>query len=69
MAEQLSNYKCPNCGGPLRFDPETQKLKCEYCDSLFTQEDVDEINRLANLISRERGSAVIEGKKDRKSVV
>ena len=42
MADQLSNYKCPNCGGPLRFDPASQKLKCEYCDSLFTQEEVDQ---------------------------
>ncbi len=45
MAEQLSNYKCPNCGGPLRFDPKEQKLKCEYCDSLFTQEDVEQFYR------------------------
>ena len=45
MAEQLSNYKCPNCGGPLRFDPKEQKLKCEYCDSLFTQEEVDQFYR------------------------
>ncbi len=42
MAEQLSNYKCPNCGGPLRFDPTEQKLKCEYCDSLFTEEEVEQ---------------------------
>ena len=45
MADQVSNYKCPNCGGPLRFDPATQKLKCEYCDSLFTQEEVDQFYR------------------------
>lgn len=45
MAEQLSNYQCPNCGGPLRFDPATQKLKCEYCESLFTQEEVDQFYR------------------------
>ena len=45
MADQVSNYKCPNCGGPLRFDPASQKLKCEYCDSLFTQEEVEEFYR------------------------
>ena len=45
MADQVSNYKCPNCGGPLRFDPASQKLKCEYCDSLFTQEEVDQFYR------------------------
>lgn len=26
-------YKCPNCGGDLRFDPESQKYRCEYCRS------------------------------------
>ena len=45
MADQVSNYKCPNCGGPLRFDPASQKLKCEYCDSLFTQKEVEEFYR------------------------
>ncbi len=25
--------KCPNCGNNLKFDPTTQKLKCDYCDS------------------------------------
>lgn len=45
MADQLSNYKCPNCGGPLRFDPAEQKLKCDYCDSLFTQEEVEQFYR------------------------
>ena len=26
-------YACPNCGGGLRFDISSQKLKCDYCDS------------------------------------
>lgn len=28
-------YTCPNCGGKLEFDSQTQKLKCPYCDSTF----------------------------------
>lgn len=28
-------YKCPNCGGDLRFDPQSQKYRCEYCLSQF----------------------------------
>lgn len=36
-------YKCPNCGGDLRFDPESQKHRCEYCRSLFTQEELEQI--------------------------
>lgn len=33
-------YKCPNCDGGLIFDPETQKFKCEYCLSTFTEEEL-----------------------------
>lgn len=25
------NYKCPSCGGPLKFDSQTQRLKCDSC--------------------------------------
>lgn len=32
-------YKCKNCQGNLVFDPTTQKLKCEYCDSYFEEEE------------------------------
>lgn len=35
------SYKCPNCDGELVFDPKTQKYKCEYCLSLFAQEELE----------------------------
>lgn len=38
------SYKCPNCGGELKFDPGTQKFECEYCMSYFTQEELDASN-------------------------
>jgi DNA-directed RNA polymerase subunit RPC12/RpoP len=56
MADQLSNYKCPNCGGPLRFDPKEQKLKCEYCDSLFTQEEVEQFYRPSEIAAAAEGT-------------
>lgn len=31
-------YKCPCCGGAIRFDASLQKMKCPYCDTEF---DVD----------------------------
>ena len=34
-------FKCPNCGGELVFDPASQQYICEYCDSRFTQEELD----------------------------
>ena len=35
MPDQITNYKCPACGGPLHFDNATQDLACEYCGSHF----------------------------------
>ena len=40
---EASEYKCPNCGADLKFDPAQQKLSCEYCDSTFTIEEVKKI--------------------------
>lgn len=34
--------KCPNCGGGLVFNPDTQKYKCEYCMSDFGLEELEE---------------------------
>ncbi len=28
-------YACPKCGGGLRFDIETQQIKCDYCNGLY----------------------------------
>ena len=36
------NYQCPACGGPLHFSSEEQLLKCDYCDSTFTVEQVEQ---------------------------
>ena len=34
-------WKCPNCGGELLFDPSTQKYRCPYCASVFSQEELE----------------------------
>ncbi|MDO4939172.1 MAG: TFIIB-type zinc ribbon-containing protein [Lachnospiraceae bacterium] len=39
----LIQYKCPNCGGPLKFDPKTGTHTCEYCRGSFTQAEMDKI--------------------------
>lgn len=40
MARQVTNYQCPSCTGPLRFDGASGKLVCDYCG---TQYDIKEI--------------------------
>ena len=39
---ELFEYKCPNCGGALRFDPGEQTVKCPYCDSEISVEFLSE---------------------------
>lgn len=41
----IVSYKCPNCGGDLAFDPESQKLKCHYCLSTFDEGEVDSLTQ------------------------
>lgn len=33
-------WKCPNCGGSMRFNPSSQDFECEYCMSHFTEEEL-----------------------------
>lgn len=40
-------YKCPNCDGGMVFEPKSQKFKCEYCLSEFSEEDLEEFARKA----------------------
>ena len=32
-------YACPGCGAGLEFDSKLQKMKCPYCDSVFSVSD------------------------------
>ena len=34
-------YECRNCGGELRFDIPSQKLKCSHCDGVFDPDSYD----------------------------
>ena len=41
MADQVNEYKCSNCGGPLRFDPASQMLVCDNCGSVFQPDEIE----------------------------
>lgn len=40
---QVTSYQCPNCTGPLHFDEALGKLKCDYCEGVFTTEEIQEL--------------------------
>ena len=49
----VTSYKCPNCGAEIKFDPELQKGKCDFCLSEFTIDEIEKIyykNALSFLI-------------------
>ena len=33
---------CPNCAGTMQFDPTIGKMKCIFCDSVFSQEEAEQ---------------------------
>lgn len=37
-------YKCPNCGAPIDFSIDSQKMHCQYCGSDFPVEQVEQFN-------------------------
>lgn len=65
MAEQVIEYKCPACTGPLHFDSRTGRLKCDYCTSSY---DVKEIAKLYAQEEEQAGRAFDKaGKEDKKA--
>ena len=44
----LQEYKCPCCGGAIRWDSAAQKLKCPYCDTEFEMETLQSYDEQLN---------------------
>ncbi len=42
-------YKCPNCGGALEFNADSQDWKCEFCLSNFNNEEIKAFEDKLNL--------------------
>lgn len=60
----LLSYKCPNCGGGLKFDAASQKLKCEFCLSVFTEEEIEKMEPVASVAGDASGAADSSGTGD-----
>ena len=43
MATQITNYQCPNCTGPLRYDGGAGLLVCDHCDSKFEVSIIEQL--------------------------
>lgn len=42
MAEQITNYKCPACSGPLHFAAKSGMMECEYCGSNYSVQEIED---------------------------
>ena len=51
----ITDYKCPNCGGAIKFNAANGELQCESCDSIFSQE------ALETLFGDQSGQAPADG--------
>ncbi|MFR7743849.1 MAG: Trm112 family protein [Acutalibacteraceae bacterium] len=43
MADQITNYQCPACTGPLHFVGASGRLECDYCGSSYSVEEIEAI--------------------------
>lgn len=53
-------YKCPNCGGPVKYRPEKKKYACEYCLSEF--DSMEEAGQEGTAADEEAGREGITAK-------
>ena len=64
MADQITNYKCPACAGPLHFAATSGMMECEYCDSKFTVEEIEAKYAEANKAAEEAKKSADSGASD-----
>ena len=41
----VTTYRCPSCGNGLTFDPQLQKLVCDYCGSQYHEHEILDMQR------------------------
>ncbi len=41
MTSEITNYQCPACTAPLRFDGESGRLQCDFCGSSYSVAEIE----------------------------
>ena len=54
MSAPITNYQCPACTGPLRFDEQSGKLHCDYCESSYTVQEVEDLFAAKNTAAEQQ---------------
>jgi len=67
MADQITNYKCPACTGPLHFAGSSGKMECEYCGSIYGVDEIESLYEAENAkaeAAKEKADAKAAAPKD-----
>lgn len=51
--DTILDYKCPNCGGSIKYNAENGQFQCESCDSSFTKEQLEKYAKMLDSASEE----------------
>ena len=66
MPNETTNYQCPACTGPLRFDSATGKLVCDYCGSTYEVKEVEALyadkQKASDTAARQRPQGPVWGR-------
>ncbi len=63
MNEKALDNRCPACAAPIFFNPTLGKWKCDYCDSVFTLEELQKFNNASSKSVNFEEEKVVEEKK------
>jgi len=50
---KIDEYKCPNCGGTVKFDSSAQTMKCPYCDTEFELAAIEEYQKEVEALKKD----------------
>ncbi len=64
MANQVTNYQCPSCMGPLHFVGESGMLECDYCSSKYSVEEIEELYAEKNQQAEENFETDFENREE-----
>lgn len=53
--DDLTEFKCPNCGGAVEFNSAGQNMKCPYCDAEF---DINGLKEYSDVCRQETGDDI-----------
>lgn len=59
-------YKCPSCGAELQFDPAHQDFACDFCNSRYTEAEMQQMYREMEQQAQKNADAEAETLKNEK---